>query len=673
MLIGAAAAAVAVAVAIGANTWASATPVEPSGSTVQPHRAPNFRPVSDGTGVADSYIVVLKDGAASPATVHAAATNLTRSFGGTVAHSYTKVLKGFSAHMSAAQAKAMANRPDVRYVEQNRVMKATDTQANPPSWGLDRIDQPYLPVDTSYTSPSTASTVHAYVIDGGIHIAHSDFGGRASYGFNFVNNTTAAEDCDGHGTHVAGTIGGTAYGVAKGVQLVAVKVMKCDGEGFEDVIIQGIDWVAANAIKPAVANMSLGGAHSDAIDQAVTAAIASGVTFSIAAGNGAADSCYNSSPADTPTAITVGATDSTDHRPWWSNFGPCLDVFAPGVDIRSDWFTGNDTQTLSGTSMAAPHVAGAAALILAANPSFTPAQVQSAITAHEVTGAVDDPGIGSPDKLLNVGTTTGAQVIRLRSRANSLVVDADSTGNSRLMANRVMTGPWEEFDAVDAGGGWVGLRAHSNGKFVTADAAGTQPLINNRTSVGSWEKFKIVPNGDGSVGLQANANGRFVTAENAGTSPLIANRTAIGTWEKFDVAVPTSAISLFAWVNRRVVAAAAAGTQPLIANLDPDVNDIGTWETFYCIDLGGGWFALLAFANGRFVTAENAGTSALIANRTTIGTWEKFRFVTNPNRTMSIRANANNKIVTAENAGAAPLIANRTAAGAWEEFAIVGG
>jgi subtilisin family serine protease len=304
--------------------------------------------------------------------------------------------------MSAQQARRLAADPAVAYVEQNRVLHATDTQANPPSTGLDRIDQAALPLDGSFTFPNTASNVHAYIIDTGIRLSHVTFGGRATSGVDEVDGGSA-DDCNGHGTHVAGTVGGAEVGVAKGAQLVAVRVLDCNGAGDTAQVIAGIDWVTANAIKPAVANMSLGGAASAAIDQAVTSSIAAGVTFAVAAGNETVDACLES-PARVTGAITVGAIDGADNRADFSNFGKCVDVFAPGVDIVSAFATSDTAaQTLSGTSMATPHVAGAAALVLSANPTATPQQVAAAVTGNATTGAVAAAGPGSPNRLLFVG------------------------------------------------------------------------------------------------------------------------------------------------------------------------------------------------------------------------------------------------------------------------------
>ncbi|GAA4665353.1 S8 family peptidase [Amycolatopsis dongchuanensis] len=346
--------------------------------------------------VKDSYIVVLKD-TASPVDALAA------KLGGVVHQKYSAALKGYSATMSESQAKRIAADPSVAFVEQNRTFHITATQSNPPSWGLDRVDQRNLPLDNSYTYSTTASNVHAYIIDTGINLTHSDFGGRAKSGYDFVDNDSNATDCNGHGTHVAGTVGGSTYGLAKGVQLTAVRVLDCSGSGTYDGVIAGIDWVAQNAVKPAVANMSLGGGASTAVDNAVRNAISAGVTFAVAAGNDSANAC-STSPARTAEAITVGATTSSDARASYSNYGSCLDIFAPGSSIKSDWIgSSTATNTISGTSMATPHVTGAAALYLATHTTASPATVRNALVAAATTGKVTNAGSGSPNALLYTG------------------------------------------------------------------------------------------------------------------------------------------------------------------------------------------------------------------------------------------------------------------------------
>jgi subtilisin family serine protease len=349
------------------------------------------------TAIAGSYIVVLKSGTtATPA-------GLAGTYGGRVGHVYSAALRGFEVALDEASARKLAAHPSVDYVQQNHVLSLVGVQPNPPSWGLDRIDQRNRPLDASYTFPNTASNVRAYIVDTGIRFTHTDFGGRAVSGFDAIDGGTA-DDCHGHGTHVAGTTGGTAFGVAKGVQLVAVRVLNCAGSGTTAQVVAGVDWVTGDhaAGAPAVANMSLGGGVQAALDTAVANSIADGVSYAIAAGNSGADAC-NFSPARVPTAITLGATDINDNRASFSNFGTCLDLFAPGVSITSAWLT-SDTATavLSGTSMAAPHAAGVAALILSANPSWTPLQVRNEMVADATPGVVVNPGAGSPNLLLFV-------------------------------------------------------------------------------------------------------------------------------------------------------------------------------------------------------------------------------------------------------------------------------
>jgi len=358
-----------------------------------------------GAAVEDSYIVVLNNDDVARTQVRSAASSLVQEYGGKVDRSYSNAVRGFSATMSAADAKQLEADPSVAYVEQNQVVRATATQTPVPSWGLDRIDQRALPLNNSYTYTSTGAGVKAYIIDTGILTTHQDFGGRAIHGRDTVSNDNNATDCQGHGTHVAGTVGGTSYGVAKNVTLVAVRVLDCSGGGTTAGVIAGIDWVTADhaAGQPAVANMSLGGGFSQALNDAVTRSVADGVTYAVAAGNETATNACTRSPASTPTAITVGATTRTDARASYSNIGTCLDIFAPGSEITSAWYNSpTATNTISGTSMATPHVAGAAALVLSANPGATPAQVGTTLNNAATTGVVTNAGTGSPNRLLNV-------------------------------------------------------------------------------------------------------------------------------------------------------------------------------------------------------------------------------------------------------------------------------
>jgi subtilisin family serine protease len=340
-----------------------------------------------------SFIVVLKDSVEAPRAV---AAEHSAAFGAEVTHVYRNALKGYAAHMDEAQLGALRADGRVAWVERDQRVSIDTTQSGA-TWGLDRIDERDLNLNGDFSYDSTGSGVTAYVIDTGIQTTHGEFGGRASWGSDVVGGQN---DCNGHGTHVAGTIGGSTYGVAKGVTLVAVRVLDCGGSGSWSGVIAGIDWIVANhpGGKPAVANMSLGGGASASVDAAVSNAIAAGITFAVAAGNSNADAC-RFSPARVPAALTVGATTSSDAKAPYSNFGKCLDLFAPGSGITSAWIGGNAaTNTISGTSMATPHVAGVVALALEAGSGA--AAVVSEATLGKVTGLGSKKSGATPNRLL---------------------------------------------------------------------------------------------------------------------------------------------------------------------------------------------------------------------------------------------------------------------------------
>jgi len=398
--------------------------------------------------IPDQYIVSLRKAPAGDALaglgVAAQAQTLLAGIGaGQPLYVYETALRGFAVRMSAAQAALLRQHPLVARIEQDQQLRAVATQSGA-TWGLDRIDQRNLPLDASYRYPDQAGQgVHVYVIDTGINASHSEFTGRVGSSRNFVGGVlglgapdpNAWNDCNGHGTHVSGTAAGTRWGVAKKATIHAVRVLDCLGTGSNSAVIAGIDYVAQNHVKPATANMSLGGGDSAALDSAVRGAVNAGVTMVVAAGNDNANAC-SGSPNKEPLAITVGATAISDARASYSNFGSCLDLFAPGSDITSaDYQNTTGSTELSGTSMAAPHVAGASALLLGANPALSPAQVTAQLLADSTPGVVASAGSGSPNKLLYVaaggGTPTDAPpVASFTAACSNLACAFDGSGSS---------------------------------------------------------------------------------------------------------------------------------------------------------------------------------------------------------------------------------------------------
>ncbi|MGW3915592.1 S8 family peptidase [Streptomyces sp. NPDC005070] len=407
--------------AAGLTAVATAAVLSANAPPAQAARAGRISGAGEPGSVNGSYIVTLKGGTRAPSS---AGASVAERYGARISHTYGTALNGFAVRADTRQARRLAADPRVASVVRDtrvtfeqvhdtgvtagRVGTAGATarrvQTGPPSWGLDRIDQTGRALDRRYTAPGSAgSGVTVYVIDTGVRVTHRDFGGRASYGWDFVDDDRTAQDGNGHGTHVAGTVAGAGYGVAKKARIVAVRVLDDKGAGSTAQVIAGIDWVTRHARKPAVANLSLGGYANAQLDAAVRNSIASGVTYTVAAGNSGlpASLC---SPARVAEALTVGATDRTDARARFSNTGRALDLFAPGVDITSTSHTGDRAKaTYSGTSMASPHAAGAAALYLADHPRAAPAQVAKALVRRAVPGKVSDAGTDSPNRLLHIG------------------------------------------------------------------------------------------------------------------------------------------------------------------------------------------------------------------------------------------------------------------------------
>lgn len=437
--------------------------------------------------------------------------------GAKMRYEYSKVFQGFAAKMSDSEVSKLRKNKHVLSVEPDYEIRATGTQSPTPSWGLDRIDQSGLPLNSSYTYSSTGAGVTAYVIDTGIRASHTEFGGRVATGWSAINDGRGTDDCAGHGTHVAGTIGGATYGVAKAVTLVPVRVLDCNGSGSTSGVIAGVDWVT-NRVKSigglAVANMSLGGSASSSLDNAVTNAVNAGVSFAVAAANDNTDAC-NQSPARAPAAVTVGASTKTDARASFSNYGTCLDIFAPGENIVSSVNSSDTaTATYSGTSMASPHVADVMAAYLQANPTASPATVRNALVAAAGDALGSNIGSGSPDKLLyNVfevstppTTPPASNAAPVASAPTAVVLAA---GNRIGTSSVPMTIRWSAIDAdSDAITGYALQHSSNGGSSWSAVSLPSATATSVTVNVGSTSNLFRVRATDarGAVGAYTNGS-----------------------------------------------------------------------------------------------------------------------------------------------------------------------
>ncbi len=414
-------------------------PAALSAPLAEPSRALQTAPIPN------TYIVRFLDNEPNP-LLHARV--IERTHGAVIKHVYTTALKGAAFAIADAAAQALKADASVMSVEQDQTVRISTTQANP-TWGIDRIDQRNRPLSNSYTYGLTGNGVTVYIIDTGINFTHTEYSGRAFTGTDIVTPGGTAVDCNGHGSHVSGTVGGSTYGVAKNVRLVAVRVLDCAGSGTVSGVIAGVDWVTQNATRPSAANMSLGGGFSSTLNQAVENSIGAGITYAIAAGNSAGNAC-NESPSSAPSAITVGATDINDGFASFSNFGSCVDINAPGVGITSAWIGSNSaTNTISGTSMAAPHVAGAAALYLQAFPSATPAQVRTALTSNATPNVISGVPAATPNLLVYTGFLATPPVANFTQSCTALSCNFDGSSTTALPS---ATYSWTFGDATTGAG-----------------------------------------------------------------------------------------------------------------------------------------------------------------------------------------------------------------------------
>ncbi len=491
--------------------------------------------------VEGQYIVVLKqdqvrlgnDQRSNLPEVVAVAVDISANFNVQYVRHYEHVLPGFVIRANAKQLERLLFDPRVDYVEQDGIVTASATQTGA-TWGIDRVDQRNLPLNSSYIYETTASNVHAYIIDTGVLGTHTQFTGRMSNGYTAISDSNGTNDCNGHGTHVAGTVAGTTYGVAKGARVHPVRVLGCDGSGTNSGVIAGMDWVTANHVKPAVANMSLGGGASTATDDAVQRMYAAGVTVVVAAGNDNANAC-NYSPARAVNAITVGSTTNTDARSSFSNYGTCLDIWGPGSNITSSWYTGTSaTNTISGTSMASPHVAGVAALWLANTPPATPALVATALFNNSTLNKVTNAGTGSVNRMVHSlwGSTPPP--------ANVAPTASFNFTTSGLTAN--FTDASTDSDGTIASRSWNfgdGTTSTATNPSKTYSSAGTRTVTLTVTDNGG-----LTNTTSRSVTVATSGGGTVALSKGVGVASSTASTAANNNWKDFTVAVPSGASNL---------------------------------------------------------------------------------------------------------------------------------
>lgn len=484
------------------------------------HVASAAQDESEGT-----YILVLR----SSNDIDVAEAEVVKS-GGRTEKRFTHAINALSVRVKHSEVARLRNNPKVLFVELDQPVYALDTQNPSPSWGLDRLDQRTLPLNSTFTATDKGVGVDAYIVDTGILSTHTDFAGRMSTGYSAISDGNGTNDCNGHGTHVAGTTAGATYGIAKSATLIPVRVLDCTGSGTFSGVIAGLDWIVSHHVagKPAVANMSLGGGASSSVDLAVQNVISDGVVMAVAAGNDGLNAC-NYSPARAVNAITVGSTTSTDARSTFSNTGSCVDIFAPGSGITSAWIGSTTaTNTISGTSMATPHVAGVAAVLFGRYPTSTPAQIATMLRNSATPNIVASAGTGSPNYLLYLDPVGGPIVAPtpVAPSAPTGITITSSSGSLSVgfTAGAAGTSPITSYQYSLDGGSWLPRQTGT-----TASPIVITGLTNGTTYLVSIRAISLDGTGAASVPVSTTIPSA-PTAPTIGTATANASRTATVRW-----------------------------------------------------------------------------------------------------------------------------------------------